>query len=284
MNLIRLYRGDNAKIKEFQVSKTNKKCLVGSGIYLTNKIEVADTYRLKTGKYSRFYGPQTLKTIALEHCATENKGEAIAASFSRYFEKYWMKKNHPTLKITEASFNKYSAEAKRQYHFDIEDGLVKFRRVTRRVEVVETRARHAIIPGFDPNARPKYRFEKWIVCEIENPDYQETGFITIFEFDQLQFSSMMVKLGFMRDVYINDLFSEITREHEICWHKDPSGLVITANQANAKLTRRYFEPYGFKGIEYPGGLISKSARHRAFVVWDEDFVNAHRTGRIRHRV
>lgn len=55
MSTLTLYRGDAEKIREFSFHKTNKHCLFGPGIYLTNKQKVADSYRTKGGRSHSLY-------------------------------------------------------------------------------------------------------------------------------------------------------------------------------------------------------------------------------------
>jgi len=280
MNKIKLYRGDHSKIKEFQVSKTNKRCLVGPGIYLTNNIDVAHSYRIKTGMYSRAWSKDTEKELSLEMCKTTNKGEAIAASFSSYFEKYWMVKYQPTKKVSHQAFAKYQELARRQYHFDIEDGIVRFTRQKRTVMVENVNLRTSKDQKYLSLIPRRTRTEDWISCDVDNPNYEKVGYISVFDFDLKEVNSLFVKLGFMREVYCSDLFSDITKEHDIQWEQAESGLYVKANLANARLAKQYFEPYGYKGIEYCGGSFTNSTRHRAFAVWDEDFINQHFVRRI----
>lgn len=47
MDYLTLYRGDYTRIRKFAFHKTNRNCFVGQGIYLTDSIEIADTYRTK---------------------------------------------------------------------------------------------------------------------------------------------------------------------------------------------------------------------------------------------
>lgn len=45
MSKLRLYRGDSTKVVKFDFNKTRKYSLVGQGIYLTNSIKIAQSYR-----------------------------------------------------------------------------------------------------------------------------------------------------------------------------------------------------------------------------------------------
>ena len=47
MATLTLFRGDAEKIKTFDFNKTDKSCAVGQGIYLTNNLKVAQSYRDK---------------------------------------------------------------------------------------------------------------------------------------------------------------------------------------------------------------------------------------------
>lgn len=277
METIKLYRGDYAKIKEFNVSKTNKRCYVGPGIYLTNDLAVADSYRLKTGKYSRVHGKHIDKTIIISSVKTENKGVAIEASFSNYFEEIWMVKYRPNMKVTNDSFEKFKKEAYRQYRFDIEENKISFERDVRDYYIDNNRSNG----GFKRGA-PRYRKEHWINCIVQNPHFEQIGYISVFEFDRRLIDSSTVKLGMIRRLGINDLFNEIVAENSIEWERmstgDPSACL-----KNARLARKYFQPYGYIGIEYPGGTSSGGKFHRAFCIWDEDLINQHLVSRIRHQ-
>lgn len=46
--------------------------------------------------------------------------------------------------------------------------------------------------------------------------------------------------------------------------------------------KRILKPYGYFGFEYSGGIrIGGCGRHRAFSIWDEDFVNNHKVDRFK---
>lgn len=54
MSNITLYRGDSTKIKRFEFSRTKKYCYRGQGIYLTDDIKVAESYRTKGASYNSY--------------------------------------------------------------------------------------------------------------------------------------------------------------------------------------------------------------------------------------
>lgn len=267
METIRLYRGDHTKINEFNVSRTNKRCLVGPGIYLTNNYSIAESYRLKNGKHSRIYGSHTEKTVILKSVKTNNIGEAIQDAFTCYFDMYWMLRYHSGEKNSKAYFDRFKQDAYRQYRFDIEEGIVKFKRVRKNIRVTDK----IFLRGY------VVRSEDWVDCYIDNPEYEKIGYLSIFEFDRKLIQYATVKLGFIREPYSRDLFSDITNDHDIQWDW-AANTSLKVNLHNAKMAKRYFEPYGYIGIEYPGGT---STRHRAFCIWNEDLINQHIVNRVR---
>ncbi len=84
-----LYRGDFEKISKFKFHKTNRHCLVGRGIYLTDSKEVADSYRTKGMRITDDYCVS--KSDVLFQGETNNKGEALEKAFEKFLSNAWEK-------------------------------------------------------------------------------------------------------------------------------------------------------------------------------------------------
>jgi hypothetical protein len=83
-----LYRGDSTNIDEFKVSKTNKDCLYGKGIYLTTAEPVAHSYRDKdvpSYVYQRLASlPFSQREYVLLNQQCETKGAALEMAKLEY--------------------------------------------------------------------------------------------------------------------------------------------------------------------------------------------------------
>jgi hypothetical protein len=261
MDRLTLYRGDAQKIKEFDFHKTHKSCLYGQGIYLTNNLQTATTYRSK-GVYENkeefysFYGEAKDRLDALNKAFEQNWNSIRYRSYVR--------------KMKEKDREKFKAERRRDFERKVEERLIT-------AEYVSKNMGKALLEVFD--------------CAEK-----QIGFISEFSFDKKSFEASMIKI----DQHYDDvLFWEIVWEKKIpfgAWSPDNKSDFIRHNCVNLSLSGSYLklrgieyarkddiarrlrtacEPYGYRGIEYAGGAYTGSARHRAFVVWDDDFVNDH---------
>ena len=79
METLTLYRGDFEEIDQFMVSKTNRFCYVGPGIYLTDRRSIAETYRVKGSK-----GSATLSEITLFKGEAKSREQALEFAFPSY--------------------------------------------------------------------------------------------------------------------------------------------------------------------------------------------------------
>lgn len=75
-----LYRGDSTDIDEFKVSKTNKWCLYGKGIYLTTAAPVAHSYRDKGVPFSVSQRLATLPFSQREYVLLDQQCETKGAA------------------------------------------------------------------------------------------------------------------------------------------------------------------------------------------------------------
>jgi len=287
MSTITLYRGDAEKIKEFDFNKTNKRCLVGQGIYLTTKKNVAETYRTK-GHYER-YSPNSKVVLFQGRAATKQHAQEIA--YGRYVTEVLKKK------IQEAtSFDHY------QFLDKIEEGLIE-------VKI----DRSTVFDKTQPLSC-NYTYHK------EKP--KQVGYISEFNFPERLFNDSMLMLDrttpeeylkmFFDWECVADKIEVIIRENSrLVARRDPvTGSVVRSwehderrkiiqieksadliqvvkhhhfpyRKLNYQRMRVMLEEYGYRGLEYPGGMITNNIRHRAFCVWDEDFVNDHKVKRYK---
>lgn len=266
---IKLYRGDFEKIKEFQVKETCKYGLLGQGIYLSNREKVATSYRTK-GQTGRF----APKTIWMGHATT--RLTALEEGFKSFLEDALHTENihSATSKVKE----KFSVEKRKQFNNLVEEGVIKANYL-----------RH----GDKGNLHyMNVRFEKQSV--------QKVGYLSEFEFDKESFEISVLKLdGVINDKFFWELMWENSvdvgvhdnyRENYIkdnsqrhfslgpsCKNLFPNGKIKTIPKL-----RKVMEPYGIKGLEYNGGILTGGyGVHRAFCMWDEDFVNESKVRRYR---
>lgn len=291
-DIIRLYRGDASKIKEFDFHKTNKSCYVGQGIYLTNDISLADTYRTK-GAY------QFMPDNRIVSGGFATKGEAIEAGLQGYARFLWETENERHHRKEDLS--KLAAKVRQEYLDKIESGEIKFER-------------HA---NYDRNpGATRFRFTATV-------PYRGVGFVTVFEFPRATFERDVIKIwqsprnldeGFLELVFEHRCYSNIDyslgydafrRAIDAYVPYKPSFTLATGTRRLSHAEReklreerkhqpgwsisrlshnrliQILKPYGFKGFEYEGGANTGGKRHRAFSIWDDDYVNSHRVNRIK---
>lgn len=124
-NMLTLYRGDSTKIAEFDLHKTYKNCLYGQGIYLTNSLEVAHSYRTKEATESQWQEPILFVGKAA------NRPEAFAKAFEQFLYPFYYYKEGVKLysvkqrKQYEKAVRKHEAEARRFFDLEREEGRIK---------------------------------------------------------------------------------------------------------------------------------------------------------------
>ena len=240
MNTIKLYRGDSDKIEEFDFNKTNKSCLLGQGIYLTNNLSVAETYRTK-GARNRSYA--FVATIT-----AKTKTEAIASALKQYI-KHYKGKNEKGLE--------------KEFKEKIEKEVIKITRL-----------------GYYQQRNQDWHFE------FQEKEY--AGYISIFEFPEPFFTRNCINF----DASDPDKhFLEILENEEL-WINEKFHTEFLKNKRHTLFyeTRaikfnkliNILKDYGVHGFEYNGGKrLGGTLKHRAFSVWDEEFVNRHKVGQVK---
>ncbi|HWT40547.1 MAG TPA: hypothetical protein VN081_04780 [Dongiaceae bacterium] len=297
-----LYRGDYQKIREFDINKANKHCLVGQGIYLTDSLKVANTYRTKG------YGIDT-GTLTLVNGRFISKGHAQEAAFQKYMEYTWKqeygtelelatkqaKANHRlsllplwedllrgngklkieaqrdtrgsywnvtiTLKTTERAIGRVSVFAFDNANNAFDNKVVNLSKVIQDKKVREVMAG---IPYFNPLGVPKNEYvERFIDYVLDHGINVCPGATTQNTYGRYRWTSRWSAVS-STQLPINE--KEVARRV----------IAMQGGQGKAynKLSKR-LASLDYLGYEYAGGLITNNISHRAFSLWDDDFVNEH---------
>jgi hypothetical protein len=270
MEHITLFRGDADKIKEFDFRKTRAYCLVGQGVYLTNKKTVADSYRTK--------GAKADDRSVLFVGVAQNRNEAYEKAFDKYAhlmgeDAGLIPKWGPwSAKMTPGEWQKFKSKVRVDFDVLRECGDVE-------AVYLNAALSHSHQP---PNRR----------IQVNWSTSKSVGYRTEFAFDLQEFNSSMAmvlgrnpnpefweamwdaKTGYGTPYSDRDLYvSRNMREY-----RHPSNNTTST----WRKMRLALEAVGFKGFEYPGGEIwGGLGQHRAFCVWDDEWVNEHIVRRVR---
>ena len=267
MTILELYRGDSSKIKEFDFDKTNKHCLFGQGIYLTNNKKIAESYREK-GNYVN----EDNNTLAfIRGSATPVKKEVILKqAFEKFIEIHWNEKFNYPIKKNSDVYKRLVSDLHDKWYFALQDQIVK----------VEQNSHYTFIKG---NERTYSAKVIWIRNII--------GYITTFHFDEQYVSNNVINIdssqhdeSFLGLVYDNniDIFTSYNTRESFIRNNRSSVINCNIHTKNWIKLRHLLEPYGIIGLEYHGGRrLGGGYHHRAFVLWDDEFVNNHKVSRIK---
>lgn len=283
MDTLKLYRGDFEKIKQYDFHKTNKNCYVGPGVYLTSKVAVAESYRTKGN-----YDSKNPNRVLFDGKA-KDRNDAYEKGFAYFFERYYLAdlfENRPDLKKSVTNKDKLKPTSYSQYRMLIADGKIK-------ADYTSSPNRF----GSNDNCTLK------VVYDVPLKD----GYVTEFSFEKVPFEASVIRI----DRPIKDpTFWEIMFDHEATFgrptddfkkevsrsdyinlnvNKPPvwQGVnnflgTVSFDQKDLPAIRRAIQPYGYRGFEYTGGsVIGGFGNHRAFCIWDDDYVNEHRVRRFR---
>lgn len=268
---ITLYRGDGKNIDEFKFKKTNSGCLLGKGIYLTDKKSVADSYRTK-GEYDG-KGKLTSSYRAI------NKNVAWQVAEEKWLEHRRYQRNfRKTIPLTKEE----TVMFKKEFEKMRDQGLFNLAR---------------IIENFTTDKEPGW---KWELTELSET---QAGYLSTFVFPEPYFGNNLINFdaeyhqqGFLEILDSPKMWRNSFPRRQ--WAPSENQLVVdnyfefrairedfpeknryTFNPRAMKFTEitgvlRY--DYGIHGFEYSGGKRLGGGRHRAFCIFDEDYVNAHR--------
>ena len=272
-----LYRGDSTSIDSFDVKKASPYALLGKGIYLTDSRDVAKTYRIKDNHLA----------TALYEGKAANKPEALQKAFQKYAEDQVWRHPNNVKNILRGGYDKHKEniinQARREWNNLLEGGKITC----------------------------EYDHNKNIVVKFNRNYILEGSAISQFLFSKEEFESKIFKFsGICSDEefvdFIKNQTAFIKRENEDHRKKLSKFTNVLALTAPTSLTlgkhphtgvecvsineyglsslpqkikeriNKHLKSRGFKGLEYAGGVITHQFRHRAFVVWDDEWVNEHR--------
>lgn len=276
-----LYRGDSQKIENFRFNKTDKSCLVGQGIYLTDNPDVADSYRLKNIPQRRrdwnLSYTDYMAEIVLTNQVYADKPTALKEALLTYAESRWREEfkticrkynwQDKTTTVDPKFQNYLEKECRSSFNALIEEGKIS-------IKVNSTMSGRQFLIVWKRGAKVKP---------------SQTGRVTVFEFPEKYLTNNVIRLGFphYRD-HPDPLLLELAYEQKF----DAKALEFDSFEPyryyryiqgfsyadlDYRKLRLALEPFGIIGIEYPGGHHTRSdKKHRAFCIWDEVFVNQHK--------
>lgn len=287
---ITLYRGDYTEIEEFRYRKTDRFCLLGKGIYLTDDIKLAETYRSKgASSIKRISNPIYNISQTLHEGYFNNRLEAYEKAFSYFCVDQYLLEfgRYPTLsKESEKKIYKRYCESKRNLYFQMIDSGEIY---SIYLNNISTNGKKSIAVKY--KSKPVVR------------DEDQLGYITEFSFNKSFLFNNIIDAD---TIYSSpDLWKLLYRADIKIGHKPPCDdeIIYSAYNANrisllaavdktvteqkagfysserASIFKRIEEtlsPYGIIGYKYNGGTRSGGKRHSAFCIWDEEFVNKHK--------
>lgn len=273
METIKLFRGDNTKIAEFKTKQTSKYGLLGSGIYLTESAKIAQTYRTKSDT----------KTLDVE-ISKPSDGSAfnrLVALEQAYVQ--WLYTAH----YDECNF-KYHSRTFDRTATNLDQLKSKYRRTWQ--DMVD---RGQIATQYIGN-----------VIRVWEKPTTNVGYVSVFEFFSEEFESSVFKVDgditdpeFLEFAKESKIFEDTPRKFDlirthnsnISWDTYDNQIYVPttfycrcSNTKTQEKIRSHLKKRGFKGMEYSGGVVLGGyGLHRAFCVWDDDWVNYHKTNRYK---
>jgi len=261
-----LYRGDYEKIKAYDIKKTHKWCLVGPGVYLTTSTKVAESYRDKGAPVSN--NETLFSGFAL------NRPAAYEKAFKGYCEnRFYQEKIYNHRRLQPKEEEKYYQKYRSEYERLIEEGLVV--------------ASYEPAPYNSKPVDPKARYIKVVYYR------GKIGFITKFEFNRRYFESNIIhvdrpmddpevwKLFYEKGILVGSPYQDVSSYvNGNLGTKITSGIARSATKWQQIINT--LKPFGIIGFEYIGGVrVGGYGYHRAFSIWDDEYVNKHRVDRFR---
>lgn len=251
-----LYRGDSASIRKFEFSRTEKHSLVGQGIYLTSKVEVAHSYRTKG-----VYDSSSYDNGEFFSGEFKNTEEAKIAAFEEFLKlKYieqgmgkWPPKDMKKISAFRSSmiglFEDMLLSKEIMHVKPMVGSLIKLHTFTRK----------ANLPG---------RITKFVF-----PNDHKRFDNSVVNISKLHSDRALLDYLFECRLIIGVDYDAVEiRAKYFRTTPYPPNIHINYNRSIPKL-----KEIGYIGYEYPGGqMVGGLGRHRAFSIWDEEYVNAHK--------
>ena len=297
-NVLELYRGDSSKINGFALSKTSDYSLFGKGIYLTDSLKIAESYRVKgvTGK----------DQYTLFNALSENRNTAEKEAFAHFVRLSWKAekdgRDEKWFQVylgssvqKEVIPSKFISKCEGIWTEFKESGAIKINYASSTPNVFSYNRTASSVRAREKQIAKETR-PRLEVLYIPN---DVIGRITRFHFQRDIFENNLIHaerpitddslLRLIRDfnIGIADIESSAEFFVETCKGKTLSQLVqqtkkCTYNSDAWNKLQKCFKPYGIHGFEYNGGIhVGGHGLHRAFNIWDEDYVNNAKVGIIR---
>lgn len=281
-----LYRGDSEKIHEFKFNKTFKHCLVGQGIYLTDNLKIADSYREK--------GSSVKKKLPLFHGHAANRLEAMEKAFKAYCETIWCEKKGYKCRPTEKEWLSFQKTCQSEWTRLIEIGAIETKYVSHPIAVGGKSGGRSSISGSASRSHQKAlkTTESPCISVILGNDIT-IGYVSKFVFNKNYIDNNVIHVdrpcndvefwGLMYDAGITIGTPYADRDSYVKGNFN-NKILDSSKQSRTEWNRikNILVPYGIIGFEYNGGKhLGGGLRHRAFCIWDENFVNSHKVERIR---
>lgn len=236
-----LYRGDYEKIRRFDVTKTNKHCLVGPGIYMTTDMRIAQTYRTKDERGVRNQRELLFSGAAKDRPDAFDKAYKVWLDdeFDQRLSEGTVRRNdrNQWCKTNAAKLRPLYNEAVREGHIVAE-----------------------------------YHTSPWSTrrtLEVRRVLGKPVGHLTKFVFPHDELMTRSLDLTNLRRLEqqlegtgVALPKSSVDFSTTVAWHK-----LSVLKQA------------GFLAIHHDGGVTSGGRRHGVFCVWDHDYVNTYRVAR-----
>lgn len=285
MQTLTLYRGDTIQIEEFSFNKTKSQCLVGKGIYLTNSVAIAETYRTKGAyQYHKNYNPRNHEDKVLIHgLEFPNKPAALEKAVYSFAMDIYRERTGKSHCIRKGKYPDFTFEDTPEF--------LQFIQKVARPEFNQHLEDDNIVVTSSPG---NHRLRLFKVVLI-NRKKREIGKLSRFEFPEPFFSRNVLVTNEV-ERYVMDLIWEnqihnkavkydcvadfLSREFSHDWNGwkfyQQNKFKLDYYSINWNKLRSILVPYGIIGYEYEGGGMTGGTRHRAFSIWDQDFVNKHR--------
>lgn len=275
-----LYRGDATKIKTFDFNKTNDYCLVGQGIYLTDKVIVAESYRGK--------GSNTANEKTLFHGEASSKGEALEFAKDSYLYKEWQK-THPGTAPPKNKIKDLWEKHKYKFlnHLDNDEITVQANRYPK--GVIYT----VVLNDSDPEGYlTKFVFpKKHFLSNVIDVDktYPDEGFLEIIYETQTRinpkfnYGCLYLRVSQKKkkqDETLNNFVTTYPSFESFKRATQRKGLLNMGLNWNNYIP--ILKTYGILGYRYSGGRhMGGCGTHNAYSIWDDEFVNDHKVSRMR---
>lgn len=263
METLTLYRGDSTKIDEFRFNKTNKHCYVGPGVYLTTSLPVAHSYRTKGASASAF-------NLELFKGTAKDRPEAFEKGFEGFIDFYLH-----DLEVTSWDFRRKDKKAQEKIRLAARESYrqcIEERRIV--AEYVDT------VTGRFGAGQVRTLKVFWA-----KPPKPRVGYVTKFEFPKVPFNNSVINVSrpipdpvFWEIIFDKKVPFGTAYESREQFIYQNCHLLPDANPSKDGLNRvrRVMQDYGYNGFEYNGGMvIGGFGRHRAFCLWDDEYVNQH---------